>query len=208
MVKRVVIALVVMILMAVQSVAAIPSPTEQLQVSVDRIIELLRDKERPRDEVLQELTGLVRRKFDFVAMSQSVLGVNWRHASREQQQRFVRLFSQLLEDTYRGRVAAYTYEDEYVEYVGERILGSRAEVQTVIVADKNIPVAYRMRLRGDEWLVFDVIIEEVSLVSNYRSSYAQIIRNEGFEGLLSRMEERLRELAEKDGTKPAEREVL
>lgn len=204
MVKRVVMALVVMILMVVQGVAAIPSPTEQLRGAVDRIIELLRDNGQPEDEVLQEITRLVRSKFDFVAMSQSTLGVNWRHATREQQQRFVRLFSQLLEDTYRERVAAYSYGDEYVEYVGERILGSRAEVQTIIVANKNIPVAYRMRLRGEEWLVYDVVIEEVSLVGNYRGSYARIIQNEGFDGLLSRMEERIRELAKSDGTKPAE----
>jgi phospholipid transport system substrate-binding protein len=190
--------------------AAVPGPTDQLRVTVDRIIEILRDKNLPQEVILEQVADLVRAKFDFWAMSQRTLGVNWKKASPAEQKRFVALFSQLLEDTYRGRIKAYTYNDEHVEYTGERIQGRRAEVDTIVVANREIPVSYKMRLKGDEWLVYDVVIEEVSLISNYRNSYAEIVRDEGFSGLLTRMEQKIKELqangsaAEANGAEKAE----
>ena len=196
-VKRTTLLVLLLILLAATSaVAAVPRPTDQLRETVDRIIKVLRDKNRSQDSILEEVADLVRSKFDFRAMSQRTLGVNWKKATKEEQQRFVQLFAQLLEDTYRGRIKAYTYNDEYVEYIGERVRGKRAEVDTIVVANKEIPVSYKMRLKGEEWLVYDVIIEEVSLISNYRNSYAEIVRDEGFQGLLARMEQKIKELAE------------
>jgi phospholipid transport system substrate-binding protein len=170
---------------------AVPGPTEQLRVTLDEIIEVLRNEDLSQEAILDQVEVLVRSKFDFNAMSQRTLGINWRNATPAQRARFVDLFSQLLEDTYRNRI---TYQDERVEYVGEEIRGSRGQVDTVVVANKEIPVSYRVRLKGDEWLVYDVIVEEVSLVSNYRSSYNEIIRQEGFDGLLKRLEDKIREL--------------
>jgi phospholipid transport system substrate-binding protein len=174
--------------------AAIPGPTEQLRGTIDRIIETLRDKSLPRDELLSRVSVLVRSKFDFWAMSQRTLAVNWNRATPEQRQRFVALFSQLLEDTYRERIGSYTYQNEYVKYVSEKVEGTRGEVHTFVVANNEIPVTYRVRLKGQEWLVYDVVVEEVSLISNYRSTYNEIVRREGMDGLLKRMEQRIREL--------------
>lgn len=196
--RSILLALTLVLLTAASVIAAVPRPTNQLRVTVDRIIEVLRDKDLSRDKVLQEVADLVRSKFDFWAMSQRTLGINWKKATKEEQQAFVRLFAKLLEDTYRGRIKAYTYNDEHVEYIGERVRGSRAEVDTIVVSNKEIPVSYKMRLKGDEWLVYDVIIEEVSLISNYRNSYAEIVRDEGFKGLLDRMEKKIKELAASD----------
>jgi phospholipid transport system substrate-binding protein len=173
---------------------AVPGPTEQLRVTLDEIIEVLRNEDLSQEAILDQVEVLVRSKFDFNAMSQRTLGINWRNATPAQRARFVDLFSQLLEDTYRNRIRNYTYQDERVEYVGEEIRGSRGQVDTVVVANKEIPVSYRVRLKGDKWLVYDVIVEEVSLVSNYRSSYNEIIRQEGFDGLLKRLEDKIREL--------------
>jgi phospholipid transport system substrate-binding protein len=193
--KSMLIFMMVFLLFSFQTVpAAIAGPTEQLRTTVDQIIETLRDKNLSQEAILEKVADLVRQKFDFRAMSQRTLGINWRKATPQEQDRFVDLFAQLLEDTYRGRIKAYTYKDEKVEYLGERIRDSRAEVDTVIVANRDIPVSYRMRLKGDEWLVYDVIIEEVSLINNFRNSYAEIIRDEGFSGLLSRMEEKIRQM--------------
>ena len=196
--RSILLALTLVLLTAASVIAAVPRPTNQLRLTVDRIIEVLRDKDLSQDQVLQEVADLVRSKFDFWAMSQRTLGINWKKATKEEQQTFVKLFAKLLEDTYRGRIKAYTYNDEHVEYIGERIRGSRAEVDTIVVSNKEIPVSYKMRLKGDEWLVYDVIIEEVSLISNYRNSYAEIVRDEGFKGLLDRMEEKIKELAASD----------
>ncbi len=189
------------LLAATTVMAAVPRPSNQLRLAVDRIIEVLRDKDLSRDQVLQEVSNLVRSKFDFWAMSQRTLGINWKKATAEEKQHFVKLFAKLLEDTYRGRLKAYTYNDEHVEYIGERVRGSRAEVHTIVVANQEIPVSYKMRLKGEEWLVYDVIIEEVSLIANYRNSYAEIIRDEGFQGLIARMEAKIKELAENGGQK-------
>ncbi len=205
-----VVFLMLFLLLASVAAAAVPGPTDQLRVTVDRIVEILRDKSLSQEVILEQVAVLVRAKFDFWAMSQRTLGVNWKKASPAEQKRFVALFSQLLEDTYRGRIKAYTYDDEHVEYTGERIQGSRAEVDTVVVANREIPVSYKMRLRGNEWLVYDVVIEEVSLISNYRNSYAEIVRDEGFSGLLARMEQKIKELqangaaAEANGAEKAE----
>ncbi|WP_225071163.1 ABC transporter substrate-binding protein [Desulfuromonas sp. CSMB_57] len=174
--------------------AALPGPTEQLRGTIDRIIETLRDRSLPRDEMLSRVSVLVRSKFDFWAMSQRTLAVNWNRATPEQRQRFVALFSQLLEDTYRERIGSYTYQNEYVKYISEKVEGTRGEVHTIVVANNEIPVTYRVRLKGQEWLVYDVVVEEVSLISNYRSTYNEIVRREGMDGLLKRMEQRIREL--------------
>lgn len=197
--RSLLLALTLVLLTAASVIAAATRPIDQLQVAVDRIIEVIRDKDLSQDQVLQEVADLVRSKFDFWAMSQRTLGINWKKATKDEQQHFVRLFAQLLEDTYRGRIKAYTYNDEHVEYIGERVRGSRAEVDTIVVANKEIPVSYKMRLKGEEWLIYDVIIEEVSLISNYRNSYGEIVREEGFKGLLARMEEKIKELAENGG---------
>lgn len=196
-VKRSILFALTLVLLAAASVmAAVPRPTDQLRVTVDRIIEVLRNKDLSQDQIFQEVSDLVRSKFDFRAMSQRTLGVNWKKATEEEQRQFVQLFGKLLEDTYRGRIKAYTYNDEYVEYVGERVRGRRAEVHTMVIASHEIPVSYKMRLKGEEWLVYDVIIEEVSLISNFRNSYAEIVRDEGLKGLLARMETKIQELAE------------
>jgi phospholipid transport system substrate-binding protein len=173
---------------------AVPSPTAQLRVTLDKIVEVLRNKELSQDAILDQVNVMVRDKFDFEAMSQRTLGIHWRNATPKQRARFIELFSQLLEDTYRIRIRNYTYQNERVEYIGEQVQGTRGQVDTIVVANKDIPVSYRVRLKGNEWLVYDVIVEEVSLVNNYRSSYNEIIRKEGFEGLLTRLEEKIREL--------------
>ncbi|HFD92172.1 MAG TPA: ABC transporter substrate-binding protein, partial [Gammaproteobacteria bacterium] len=92
-----------------------------------------------------------------------------------------------------GRIEAYT--DERVEVLGARVKGSRAEVSTIIVSgDVDIPIRYKMRLKGGKWLIYDVVIEEVSLIRNYRSSYRDIVKKEGIDGLLTRMDEKLARL--------------
>ncbi len=181
-------------------VMAVPGPTDQLRVTLDKIVEVLRNKDLSQDAILDKVEVLVRSKFDFDAMSQRTLGINWKNATPKQRTRFIELFSQLLEDTYRLRIRNYTYQDERVEYIGEEVRGTRGQVDTLVIANKEIPVSYRVRLKGNEWLVYDVIVEEVSLISNYRSTYNEIIRQEGFDGLLKRLEEKVKELESAQNT--------
>jgi phospholipid transport system substrate-binding protein len=88
-----------------------------------------------------------------------------------------------------------SYTNETVEYPGEKQKGRKAVVETLIVTSSaEIPVDYKVYLKDGSWQVYDVIIEGVSLISNYRSSYQEIVRKDGFNGLLAQMEEKIREL--------------
>ena len=170
--------------------AVSPSPTDQVRETIDGILLILRDGALNREARWQQIGGLIQRRFDFESMSQRVLSTNWKKATREEQRQFVEFFSQYLEDTYRSKIEAYT--DEQVRYVGEKVNGERAVVDTTIVTDKaEIPVSYKLKQTDGEWLGVDVVIEGVSLVSNYRNTFAAIVKTEGMEGLLSDLQRRI-----------------
>lgn len=177
--------------------AATGGPTEQTRAAADQVIDLLRNRAIDLAERNRRITELVKANFDFTSMSQAVLGLHWRKASPEERQRFIELFSELLEATYRGRLEAYTaeYAGEQVQYVGETIKGDRAQVDTIVVTKSaRIPISYRMVKNQEQWRVYDVVIEGVSLVRNYRGTYDEILSKEGFDGLFARMESKAEEL--------------
>jgi phospholipid transport system substrate-binding protein len=170
------------------------SPTDDIRASVDAIIAILKNEQLDQTAKRAEIKAVVNKRFDFRAMSQRTLATNWRKTTDKDKDRFVDLFSQLIENSYVGKLDSYT--NEKVDYTGEKIDGRRAVVETVIITTSNdVPVDYRVYSKDDQWLVYDVIIEGVSLISNYRSSYQEIMKNEGIEGLLAKMQEKINELA-------------
>jgi len=172
-------------------------PTDELRHSVDGIMRLLNGHELAKPERNRRILDLMRERFSFPIMSQWILGVYWRKASPEQRDRFIDLFTHLLESTYKSRIEAYAdqYSDETVEYTSERIKGDKALVTTLIhTRNKAIPVDYKLVSTPAGWMIYDVVIEEVSLVRNYRTTYDEIVRGEGFDGLFSRMEEKIAQL--------------
>ena len=194
MLKRIFLLLVVGITMATATiVSAEASPTEAIRNSVESILDVLRDKELDQDTRRKKIREAINIRFDFRAMSQRTLATNWKKASDDERQQFVELFSQLIENTYIGRVEAYT--DEKVDYPGEKVKGKKAVVETLILTDTaDIPVNYKVYLKNGKWLVYDVVIEGISLISNYRSSYQEIVKSEGFDGLLTKMQDKIKEL--------------
>jgi phospholipid transport system substrate-binding protein len=174
------------------------SPKAQVKATVNQVIDVLRDQQLQGEPLRQTLSTLIRARFDFTIMSQRTLGKYWRTATAAEQERFVSLFSELLEASYIGRIEAYS--DESVSYGEERIEENRAAVATMVHSgNTHIPIDYRLVLQGDDWFVYDVVIEEVSLIKNYRSSYGEIVRKEGFSGLFERMEEKIAELRQSSG---------
>lgn len=172
-------------------------PKAQIQRTVDAIIEQLRTLPAENSTRRQAISTLIRAKFDFEIMAQGALGRNWNSATAEQQQHFIALFSGLLEETYLGRIQAYT--DEKISYGDEQIRKNRAEVNTFIhTANAAIPITYKLLPRDRDWLVYDVVIEEVSLIRNYRSSYDAILRSKGMAGLLEEMQVKLEELRQRN----------
>ena len=173
---------------------AASSPTEDVRTSVDAILLILQNDELDKQQKRAEISKIVSQRFDFRAMSQRTLATNWKKTSNEEKKQFIELFSQLIESSYVGKIEAYT--NEKVEFPGEKVKGKKAVVETLIITSSaDVPVNYRMYQKGDQWLVYDVIIEGVSLISNYRSSYQEIMKDEGFDGLLNKMQAKIDELS-------------
>ena len=190
MYKRI-FSLMVLVLFASIAVAAdYSTPTGRVKDSIEKVIATLNDKNLSREDRWQQISAVIKNGFDFRSMSQSVLATNWQKATPEEQQRFTEFFTQYIEETYSAKIEAYT--DEKVMYKAETIKGDRAVVDTLIVTGSTeIPVSFKLKNNGGEWYAYDVVIEGISLVSNYRSTFAAIVKNEGMDGLLSDIQKRI-----------------
>ncbi len=174
------------------SALAAPNPTEQLKSTIDKVMAVLNDASLDTEAKREKIRVIIGERFNFREMSIRTLGKNWKQANKDQQKRFTTAYRRLLEDTYLVMVEEYT--DEKVDYVKENIKKKKyAQVNTLIVRTgaPPIPVNYKSRLRKDGWWVYDVVIEGVSMISNYRSSYQQIAKNEGIDGLITQIEEKV-----------------
>jgi len=167
-------------------------PKEQVKVTVDGILAILRDKTLDWRSMQLSIESIIDRRFDFQTISQSVLATHWRKATPEERKRFVEFFSQYLQHTYTDKMRQYT--DQYVRYGAETVKGERAVVDTFIVTEKgDTPVTYKLRLDEGKWYAYDVVIEGVSLVSNYRNTYGAIVKSEGMGGLLNSLEQTIKQ---------------
>lgn len=168
-------------------------PKAQVEQTVNSILDILRCDAAEEAAQRQQISTLIRNKFNFTVMSQGALGRNWQVVSAEERQQFVELFSRLLEETYLGRIRAYT--DQKVSYGDETIRKGRAVVETFIHnGGVDIPITYKLTAQGQDWLVYDVVIEKVSLIRNYRSSYKNILRSKGMAHLLEQMSAKIESL--------------
>ena len=177
---------------AFSTALAAPSATEQVKSTIDKVLAVLQDGGLSNDAKRDKIRKVISERFDWRGMSIRTLGKNWKGASKEQKKRFTAAYRRLLEDTYLVMVEEYT--DEKVDFVKEDIKKQKyAQVNTLIVRTgaPPIPVNYKARLRKDEWWVYDVVIEGVSMISNYRTSYQQIAKNQGLDGLIAQIEEKV-----------------
>ena len=166
------------------------TPMGRVKDSVGKVITILKDKSIDREESWKKIAAVIDDGFDFRSMSQSVLATNWKKATPEERERFTEFFSQYIEETYRSRIQAYTNEE--IIYKDEVIRGKRAVVETIIKTDNSeIPVNYKLKNNDGEWYAYDVVVEGVSLVNNYRNTFAVIVKNEGMDGLMSDIQRRI-----------------
>ncbi|MGH8247990.1 MAG: MlaC/ttg2D family ABC transporter substrate-binding protein, partial [Gammaproteobacteria bacterium] len=166
------------------------TPTARVKDSVEKVIAVLRDASLDSEQRWQRIAPIIDDGFDFRSMSQSVLANNWKKATPEERERFVEFFSQYIEAVYREKIEAYT--DQEVIYKSEAIEADRAVVETLILrGSTEIPVNFKLKNNSGQWYAYDVVIEGVSLVANYRSTFAAIVNNEGMEGLLTEIEQRI-----------------
>ncbi len=199
---------VIVLLLTFNLTLAVPgawaeSPTDAVKSVVDEVLRILQDpalkapamKKQRRDRVKQ----VVDRRFDYTEMARRSLGAPWRSLSAGQRQEFVRLFGELLEASYSGKVM--NYQGEKIQYLREIPEDADyAEVRTVVLRKNDkIPMNYRLMRTDQGWMVYDVVIEGVSLVSNYRSQFSQVIRESSYNGLVSRLRTKINELQRTGG---------
>ena len=189
------------------SLAAAPSaladgPMTMIRNSTDQVIQILKDPVLKENLDLREkrLWDTISTHFDFEEMARRSLGLHWRDRTPQEQGEFVDLFSHLLHKSYVGRIAQYT--DETVAYVGEDVSGPRAEVRTVLSRKgAEISIEYRLLQKSSNWVIYDVVIEGVSLVNNYRNQFNRIVVSSGYKELVKRMRTKWDELI-KESEKP------
>jgi phospholipid transport system substrate-binding protein len=189
-----------MVLMAFVALSLPPAvfggePTEQLRVSIDQVVEVLNNSELKSAEKESErravLRRIVDRAFDWEEMARRSLARHWRDRSPEERKEFVVLYADLLERTYIKRIERY--DDEQVVYYEEKLDDDYAVVKTKITSAKgvDIPVDYRLRNKGAKWRVYDVVVEGVSLINNYRTQFSKILQSGTYEDLVKRLKEKL-----------------
>lgn len=190
------LATLVVVLCTQSAVLASPDPTEQLRPFLNKVTATLADpglKALPKHEQSRRVIAVVRERFDFREMSKRVIGQQWRSLSEMEQGEFESLFTQLLQYAYVDKIDEYS--GQQVQFTQQRIKGERAEVQTLLVdKNKSIPVFYIMLLRGDQWMAYDVVVEGVSLIRNYMEQFSEILRKDGYPGLVKQIEQKIAEL--------------
>lgn len=182
---------------AVNINAKTPDPSEQLRPFIDQIVNILTDEKLKGEENCFErrrrVMDVAQQRFDFYEMSKRVLGSQWRKLSEQEKKNFADLFTTLLEHAYIGKIEDYS--DQKVEFQDQRIRNDRAEVQTTIIdQDVTIPVSYIMILKRGEWMVYDIVVEGVSLIRNYMEQFKEILRKDGYPSLLQQLKDKVNEL--------------
>ncbi len=178
------------------------APTDQLRNNVDRVLRLVSDRVLKEPGRTKERRKEVRKiADDFFAFDETAkrsLGRHWRDRTPAERQEFVQLFSDLLERSYLTKIELYG--GEKIQYVGETIDGDQATVKTKILTkqESEIPVDYRMMKRGEKWVVYDVVIEGVSLISNYRTQFNKIIQTSSYQELVRKIKAKDSELTDED----------
>lgn len=172
---------------------AAESPTEVVRSTIDEMLRILNDetlkspaKHKSRRHLLEQV---VAQRFDYAEMSKRALAANWIPLTNEQRDEFVDLFKSFLSDRYASKIEDYS--GEQVEYLGERLDGQYAEVRTKLHSTKvEIPMDYRLINKAGKWHAYDIVVDGVSLVKNYRSQFTAIIRSSSYEELLNRLRNR------------------
>ena len=179
--------------------AAASTPTDHLKSAIDRVVKVVEDPSLKGDDRMAERRIAVRKIaddiFDWNEIARRALARHWQPLTDKQRVEFVSLFSDLLERSYMSKIELYG--GEKIQYAGERVDGETASVATRIVTKNGteVPIDYRLLKKGDRWLVYDVSIEGVSLVSNYRTQFNKIIQTSSFQELVKKMKSKQEELA-------------
>jgi phospholipid transport system substrate-binding protein len=177
-------------------------PSDQLRTQIERVLKTLEDPELKKDSKGLGPRKAVRRIaneiFDFGETAKRSLGRHWQVRTPAEREEFVMLFADLLERSYISKVELF--DGERITFTGDTIDGDLALVRTRIITKQGteIPVDYRMLKKGDRWMVYDVVIEGVSLIANYRTQFNKIIQTSSYQELVKKMKTKQEEFLEQE----------
>jgi phospholipid transport system substrate-binding protein len=192
---RTLVLTVALILAAVEARAG--APTDELQAQVDRVLKLLEDPQFRKEGKAVERRRAVRRIaeeiFDFEETARRSLGRHWAARTPAERQEFVGLFTDLLERAYISQIELY--RGERIMYLNDSVDGDQASVRTRLITRQGaeVPIDYRMLRKGTRWHIYDVSVEGVSLVANYRSQFNKIIQTSSYQELVKKLKVRQEE---------------
>jgi len=169
--------------------------TEELRRYTDRVIRVLQDPSLTSAARRAAVRDLAEEVFDVAETARRALGPHWPQRSQSERDEFVRVFHDLLEQTYLPHVD--DYRGEWIRYVSERADREHATVRAVVVTRLGLPVGVETRLlrKGERWQIYDVLIEKMSLVATYRAQFDRVIRTSSYEDLIHRLKARVERLA-------------
>jgi phospholipid transport system substrate-binding protein len=176
-------------------------PMEEIKETTDKIISIVTDPSLKDPAKEAERKALIRKAVDEICdweeMSRRSLGRYWAQRTDREKKEFVQLFGELIERTYIDKVEGYS--GEKVNYLGEKIDGDYAEVDVRVVTAKNteVPVIYKLRKKDSRWWVYDLVIEGVSFVQNYRTQFYDILASSSYQDLVKKLKAKIEEKPEK-----------
>lgn len=164
--------------------------TEAMKATIDEVLKILREKDLKQPGKAEErrrlLEQVVGARFDYEEMSRRALGAPWNQLSEQEKREFVGLFRTLLTNSYADKIESYSGEG--VQYLNERTEKDYAEVRTKVLSGKTeIPLDYRLIQKSDDWRVYDVVVDGVSLVNNYRGQFTKILRASSYADLVEQL---------------------
>jgi phospholipid transport system substrate-binding protein len=189
-------ALAAWLILAAASPASMTSPTEVIKVAVEQVAQVAEDADLGRpgagEQRRLEIRRIAENLFDFQEMARRSLARHWTERTAEQRDEFVRLFTDLLERVYFGKLE--NYSADRMVYVGETVDGDYATVRSkIVIGNKGeLPIEYRLHLVGSRWAVYDVLIDGMSFVSTYRAQFNRVIQTSSYDDLVQKL--RLREM--------------
>jgi phospholipid transport system substrate-binding protein len=174
---------------AIASPALAGAPTDQIKQQVDKTVQILEDPALKNNlpERHARVRKLMEEIFDYPDTARRALGPHWNARTPQEREEFSRLFADILDHAYVSKIDLY--QGEKVSYTGESINGDEATVKTKIITPKGteVPVDYRAHVKDGRWKVYDVLIEGVSLVSNYRTQFNKVVTTESYDALVQRL---------------------
>jgi len=198
------IALPIIISLSAPNPSRAGDPTERIRFVVEQGIEILNDPKHQskngKQIYLDRLREVVFPLFDFPEMAKRSLGFHWRRLSPEERQEFVTLFTNLLERSYAGKIDLY--DGETVVFTGEAVEDNYARVDSKLVSKngERFSVDYKLLRTNGDWRIYDVVVEHISLVNNYRSQFNRVIANSSYKNLIKKINRKLKELEDSNNS--------